>query len=488
MTYYPHRSQIHPLPTACLLYALKEGLAQLADASGNDALIPFKDRGNGNENALELSFALGESTATRNDNWLLGYTHYPGAEPDAVLNIKGKNRTAGMIRALIAKLQEVLPGVSITPRYSGQALEQIAEDALLSGNVALNIGRDSLLHCMQQPASPFHAACKAMEARVEKYNTALARSEKDPHGANEATYFLAAVVNETGDGPFFKTVDFPKLIHHMHDHMPAPCHHKDGKAPAPVQSASFGELLKGDTLNDIVKHLLKRGITRLSFLGNGVDTLAFRAMPDSTGRQQLVLFTPGKWREPNSPFHLPARETKVYGGIRLRIMPELPSLDPDDDFKASLEMIKTLRRTGLKIQDVNEDNVRYYDYTDETGEHRVPMIIDWLSGVPLLTNERLKTLKDEPELAPWFTAQAHLATQSLDNTITEEQLQRYTQMRGAEGGPSHVARLAGEGYTAFEIADILANAADNGQDAGFTERVEAAKQQVDMTQAPRHQH
>ncbi len=437
---------------------------------------------------------------TEGEDKLLGYKIFPN-EPDIKIAIPPSTSSdVGMVKQFIKQLRSDLPGIEISSQHSNPLLKVITfsrltgdidqwpDETKIPSKLTLTINRKSLIDALEKTESPtYRKPYEALKSLTDRYNKAASKSADNTNGIKKEAYFLADLVN-TGDksGPFFETSKLAELIS------------KGKDTPALSDCKVVRSNFNKHNIEASIDYLLKNGITRLSYVGKGARTLAFRSIPDEQGRQQLVLFSPIDDKQPDTPFHLPAHATQNCGEVLVRIMPMLTQL-PKAPAQAAKEMHRMLGSKGLSQNDIREANVFYYEYEDKSGAHRVPMIIDWDAGPTYLTRTQADALKTDRSIEPWRAAQEHLKGHGIQNTITQEGLENYTSSRRraydaasdntqpSAVPPSYVEQLAKDGFSPFEISAILETAShEDGR--SFAERINDARKNIDLTQQPKHQH
>jgi hypothetical protein len=359
---------------------------------------------------------------------VLGYSKYE-PEPDLAIlvNLDEKLNTGSAIK-LIERLQRALPeaGIQIAREKNYVRSEFSSPDTLSADDAVpchlwIKFERESLLRALEATQDPdFRVPYMELKRRVDLFNLAELAGQKDDD-FDAAAYFITSLVNagainkpgflstlsQRTDGRFFPTSDLETLF---------------SIASPIISNPDASRTVIGENLSsEIIEYLNSIGLTSLSFMNRGRDSIVFRSLTNDEGHRHIVAISPmSTERNPqdfpaHSPFHLPTYVEPFHGRVQVKITPELSVSGPDGRSDAWGEMLAILKKYGLNTKEIRDDNVGYYTYADHAGKIQcVPMILDWGAG-----RCDFKKLSDEyksgmhSELKPWFDAQEHIRSHGI---------------------------------------------------------------------------
>ncbi|MDX1974447.1 MAG: hypothetical protein SFT92_02100 [Rickettsiales bacterium] len=250
-----------------------------------------------------------------------------------------------------------------------------------------------------------------------------------------------------------------------------------------------------ELIDQLVDELDRLGIRRVSYKGFGYSCFAFAGSPDDEGKQQIVVLSPPAVKWSGHPLVVSAKEVKTLAAqdgsgdaIKFRVTPALRFDKRIGNEFAIIEPL--LAQSFVRLNDVDERNTGYYDYTDKDGvAHTLPMLLDWDCAHPdpqyfdnFFEQEAIRQhWQTMPELQPWRDAQAHMQEHGLENTISREDVEdRKADVAEHEPGQkSATMELADRGFYPDEIRELMSSTYAQGGAADFRKRLLAEADKVD---------
>ncbi|MDX1974448.1 MAG: hypothetical protein SFT92_02105 [Rickettsiales bacterium] len=427
-----------------------------------------------------------EGGADYNDKLVLRYMPSDDSEEDY-----SQQEVEAQYPKLLALLRQIAPDIDI---------EEI--------NGQLVIDRASLEQHLYAHADEY---TKSEMARYDR-KVKIARLMEQHRGESKAAYEVAmALAGDAIDAGTYFSIDALRSIHALG---------YETHQEFPLSGTHAYHILASQP--DLVEHLIEQldrmGVRRISFIGAGSSSIAFKTTEDENGQQQVLVISPEQVRHSGHPLVLPAKEEHLVKpdrqdrtGVRLRITPHVELLPHTDSrllHKILPAMKRLLKKSGISGDlhpftkeedlDLKPSNIGMYSFVGEDGRKRkLPMILDWgmahpklgrwdkLSFVPNFLKRTpenlLKKWQSMKAFAPYWEAHRHIEQQGLENTISREAVEerKADVAENEPGEKSATMELADRGFYPDEIRELMSSTYAQGGAADFRKRLLAQADKVD---------